>query len=64
MGLLKTDCRVQKLRMQLAENLHRANALHLVTSWHLMLETLLGRMTASMGAEVIFTDAKMHMLRI
>ncbi len=62
--VLKTGCRVEKLRMQQAENLHRAITLHIVTSWRLMLMTLLGRVTANMDAEVIFTDAEMHMLRV
>ncbi len=62
--VLKTGCRVEKLRMQQTQALQRAITLYVVASWRLMLMTMLGRVTASMDAKVIFTDAEIFMLRV
>ena len=62
--ILKTGCRIEKLRMQKAEGLHRAITLYMVTAWRIMLLTLLGRVSSDMEAEVIFTDAELHMMRV
>lgn len=61
--VLKTGCRIEKLRMQKAEALHRAITLHMVTAWRIMLLTLLGRETIDLEAEVIFTDAELFVMR-
>ena len=62
--ILKTGCRIEKLRMQQAEALHKAITLYMVTAWRIMLMTLLGRVSSDMEAEVIFTDAELHMMRV
>ena len=61
--ILKSGCKVEKLRMQHAAALHKAITLHLVTAWRVMLMTLLGRVSSDMEAEVIFTD-EAHMMRV
>ena len=63
-GVLKSGCRVEKLRVQQAASLHKAITLHMVTAWRLMLITLLGRVSADMEAEVIFTDTELHRMRV
>ena len=50
--------------MQQAEALHKAITLYMVTAWRIMLMTLLGRVSSDMEAEVIFTDAELHMMRV
>ena len=62
--VLKSGCRVEKLRMQQAASLHKAITLYMVTAWRLMLMTLLGRTSSDMEAEVIFTDTELHMMRV
>ena len=62
--ILKSGCKVEKLRMQQAEALHKAITLYMVTAWRIMLMTLLGRVSSDMEAEVIFTDAELHMMRV
>ncbi len=62
--VLKSGCRIEKLRMQQADALHRAITLYMVTAWRIMLMTLLGRVSADMEAEVMFTDAELHMMRV
>ena len=62
--VLKSGCRVEKLRLQQAERLHRALTLYMVTAWRILLMTLLGRACADLDAEVIFTDVELHMLRV
>ena len=62
--ILKTGCRIEKLRMQQAEYLHKAITLYMVTAWRIMLLTLLGRVSSDMDQEVIFTDAELHMMRV
>ncbi len=61
--VLKAGCRVEKLRMQQAQDLQQVITLYMAASWRLMLMTLLRRVTASMDTEVIFTDAEMLTLR-
>ena len=61
--VLKTGCRIEKLRMQQAEALHKAITLHMVTAWRIMLLTLLGRLSSDMEAEVIFTEAELFVMR-
>ena len=62
--VLKTGCRIEKLRMQKAEALHRAITLHMVTAWRIMLLTLSGRFSSDMEAEAIVTDAELLVMRI
>ena len=62
--ILKSGCRVEKLRMQRAEDLYRVLTLHMVSAWRIMLMTLLGRETADMKAEVIFTEAELYMMKV
>ena len=62
--ILKSGCKIETLRMQHATALHKAITLHMVTAWRVMLMTLLGRVSSDMEAEVIFTDAELHMMRV
>ena len=60
--VLKTGCRVEKLRMQRADRLHLAITLHMVTAWRIMLMTLLGRGSTDLPAKVLFTDTELDVL--
>ena len=62
--VLKTGCRIEKLRWQQASHLHRAITLHLVTAWRIMLLTLLGRVTTDLEADVLFNDVELHVMRV
>ena len=62
--ILKSGCKVEKLRMQQASLLHNMITLHLVTAWRIMLMTLLGRAVSELEADVLFTDAELEMLRV
>ena len=62
--VLKTGCKVEKLRMQQADRLHHAITLHMVTAWRIMLMTLLGRVMADLPAEVLFTETELEVLRV
>ncbi len=58
--ILKSGCRVEKLRLQQAASWHQAITLYLVTTWRTMLMTLLGRVLADLEAELIFTDTELQ----
>jgi len=52
--VLKTGCKVEKVRMQDAESLHRVITLYMVSAWRIMLMTLLGRETANLARCVFY----------
>lgn len=60
--VLKSGCKVEKLRMQKASLLHNAITIHIVTAWRLLLMTLLCRISPDLEAEVIFTDMELEAL--
>ncbi len=62
--ILKSGCKVEKLRMQQASLLHNTITLHLVKAWRIMLMTLLGRTVGELEVDVLFTDAELEMLRV
>ncbi len=61
--VLKSGCKVEKLRMQKASLLHNAITIHMVTAWRVLLMTLLGRTSPEMEAGVMFTDVELSVLR-
>ena len=62
--VLKSGCKVEKLSMQQAASLHNLITVYIVTVWHIMLMTLLGRAVSNLVPEVIFTEAEIAMLRL
>ncbi len=46
--ILTRGCRVERLRIQQADLLHRGITLYMVTAWWIMLMTLLGRASCDM----------------
>ena len=52
--VLKSGCKVEKLRMKKAKSLHRAITIHMVTAWRIMLLTLLWHSSADLNLEVVF----------
>ncbi len=61
--MLKSGCKVEKLRMQKASLLRHAITIHMVTAWRVLLMTLLGRTSPEMEAGVMFTDVELSVLR-
>ncbi|MCY4170684.1 MAG: IS4 family transposase [Bacteroidetes bacterium] len=62
--VLKTGCKVENLRLQDAESLHRVITLYMVSAWRIMLMTLLGRETVDLSAEVFFTESEFKMMDV
>ncbi len=62
--VLKSGCKVEKLRMQKAGSLHRAITLHIVTAWRIMLMTLLGRVDADLDMDVFFRESELEMMKV
>lgn len=62
--VLKSGCRVKKMRHKTAERLKRAIAIKLVIAWRIMLMTLLGRTCPTLPAEVLFSDLEIELLRM
>jgi len=60
--VLKSGCRVEKLAHETATRLTRAIAVNLVIAWRIMLMTLMGRETAQLPAEVLFSDIEIKTL--
>ncbi len=61
--VLKSGCRVESIAHETAERLRRAIAINLVIAWRIMLMTLLGRETAELPADVLFSDIELRTLR-
>ena len=60
--VLKTGCRVEKLRNTSAERLKRAIAIYLVIAWRVMLMTLLGREVPDLPPQVLFSEIELEVL--
>ena len=60
--VLKTGCRIEKLRNETATRLKRALAIYLVIAWRVMLMALLGREETTLPPEVLFSDLEIEVL--
>lgn len=61
--VLKSGCRIDKIAHETAERIRRAIAINLVIAWRIMLMTLLGRETAELPPEVLFSNIELQVLR-
>jgi hypothetical protein len=61
--VLKSGCAIEKIGHETAERIRRAIAINLVIAWRIMLMTLLGRETAELPAEVLFSNIELQVLR-
>jgi hypothetical protein len=61
--VLKSGCRIDKIGHETAERIRRAIAINLVIAWRIMLMTLLGRETAALPPEVLFSNIEIQVLR-
>jgi hypothetical protein len=61
--VLKSGCAIEKIDHETAERIRRAIAINLVMAWRIMLMTLLGRETAELPAEVLFSNIELHVLQ-
>jgi hypothetical protein len=61
--VLKSGCRIEKIAHETAERIRRAIAINLVIAWRIMLMTLLGRETAELPPEVLFSNIELQVLR-
>ncbi len=62
--VLKSGCKIERLRLQKASSLHRAITIYMVTSWRIMLLTLLGRTTIHLDIEAVFQESEIDMMKI
>jgi hypothetical protein len=60
--VLKTGCKIEKLRNESAHRLKRAIAIYLVIAWRVMLMALLGREEPGLPPEVLFSDLEIEVL--
>src|SRR5881628_2691973 len=61
--VLKSGCGVEQIAHETAERIRRAIAINLVIAWRIMLMTLLGRETAELPPEVLFSNIELHVLQ-
>jgi hypothetical protein len=61
--VLKSGCAIEQLAHETAERIRRAIAINLVIAWRIMLMTLLGRETAPLPSEVLFSNIELQVLR-
>ena len=61
--VLKSGCRIEKVKNRTAGNIKRAIAVDLVVAWRIMLLCLLGRQTQELPAEIIFTPLELKVLK-
>jgi hypothetical protein len=61
--VLKSGCAIEKIGHETAERIRRAIAINLVIAWRIMLMTLLGRETAELPPEVLFSNIELQVLR-
>jgi len=61
--VLKSGCGIEKIGHETAERIRRAIAINLVIAWRIMLMTLLGRETAELPPEVLFSNIELQVLR-
>ncbi|MDA1278393.1 MAG: IS4 family transposase [Verrucomicrobia bacterium] len=60
--VLKSGCRIENIAHETAERIRRAIAINLVIAWRIMLMTLLGRQTAELPPEVLFSNIELQVL--
>ena len=60
--VLKTGCRIERLRNESVHRLERAIAIYLVIAWRVMLMALLGREQPGLPPEVLFSDLEIEVL--
>jgi len=60
--VLKSGCKIDKLKLKSATRLSRAIAINMVIGWRIMLMTLLGREMPNLPANVLFTDFEISTL--
>jgi len=60
--VLKSGCKIDKLKLKSATRLSRAIAINMVIGWRIMLMTLLGREMPNLSANVLFTDFELFTL--
>jgi len=60
--VLKTGCRIEKLRNESAHHLERAIAVYLVIAWRVMLMALLGREEPGLPPDVLFSDLEIEVI--
>lgn len=61
--VLKSGCRIEQIGHDTAERIRRAIAINLVIAWRIMLMTLLGRETAELPPDVLFSNIQLQVLR-
>jgi hypothetical protein len=61
--VLKSGCRIENIGHETAERIRRAIAINLVIAWRIMLMTLLGRETAELPPDVLFSNIELQVLR-
>ena len=57
--VLKSGCKIDKLKLKSAIRLSRAIAINMVIGWRIMLMTLLGREMPNLPANILFTDLEL-----
>lgn len=60
--VLKSGCRIEDIGHDTADRIRRAIAINLVIAWRIMLMTLLGRETAELPAEILFSNIELQVL--
>lgn len=62
--VLKSGCKVEKLRFQNVKTLHRVLTIYLIITWRIMLMTLMGRVAGDLEMDVFFRGAESKMLQV
>ena len=62
--VLKSGCKVEKLRMQKADSQHRVITMYMVTAWRIMLMTMLGRTDTDLNMDVFFRASELKMMKV
>lgn len=57
--VLKSGCKIDKLKLKSAIRLSRAIAINMVIGWRIMLMTLLGREMPNLSANILFNDLEL-----
>ena len=60
--VLKSGCKIEKVKNRTAGNIKRAIAVDLVVAWRIMLMCLLGRQAKELPSEIIFTPLELEVL--
>ena len=62
--VLKSGCKVEKLRFQKPKVLHRVLTVYMIITWRIMLMTLMGRVAGDLEMEVFFRGSEAKMLQV